>query len=242
MDESELAAAVKAYAVEIGLELAGVVSVDVLDALPRTWVGWTIRSYTERIREHLPEARSVVMLGCHVWDDILEAAVRRGEGWHYPGYWALSARARDVAIFLERQGYRAYLGGPLVSWKQAARLAGLGTYGKNALLVTPDFGPWVRLAAVITDAPMAHDIPFEDDLCGDCEACLAACPVGALTPYTVDPDRCLVGVHLGPEAARADEALLARYESQITPLAHLMCTACQKACPLGPSDSPRRLG
>jgi epoxyqueuosine reductase QueG len=233
MDEQELTAAVKAHALDAGLDLVGILAVADLDALPPIWVGWTIQAHTEKIRDHLPEFSSAVVVGCHVWDDLLEAAVRRGRGWHYPGYWALSARIRDVALHLERQGFRAQTRTPLISLKQAARLAGLGTYGKNALLVTPDFGPWVRLDLVLTDAPLIPDAAFEEDLCGDCDACVAACPAGALTPYSVDADRCLVGVHLGPRAADADAALLARFEPQITPGAHLMCTACQKACPLG---------
>ena len=56
--------------------------------------------------------------------------------------------------------------------------------------------------------------------------------VGALTPYIVDADRCLVGRHLD---SPSDELrpLLARYEPQVSTHAHLMCTECQKVCPLG---------
>jgi epoxyqueuosine reductase len=96
--------------------------------------------------------------------------VRRDGGWHYPGYWALSARARDVARFLERQGYRATTRSPLLNLKEATRRAGLGAIGKNSLLVTPTGGPWVRLAPVLTDALLAPDAAFEDDLCGACQA------------------------------------------------------------------------
>ena len=68
--------------------------------------------------------------------------------------------------------------------------------------------------------------------------------VGALTPYIVDADRCLVGRHLDSpfdspstrlRAGSSDELrpLLARYEPQVSTHAHLMCTECQKVCPLG---------
>lgn len=231
--EPDLTTVLKTHARDIGVDLVGVVSVETLDAQPPVWVGWTIQADTERIHDHWPEARSVVMLGYHVWDDVLEAAVRRQGTWHYPGYWALSARARDVARFLERQGYHASTRSPLINLKAAARLAGLGAYGKNSLLVTPAFGPWVRLAPVLTDAPLVPDEAIAADLCGGCEACLAACPVDALRPYVVDGARCLVGIHVGPGPASVDAALLARYEPQITAGAHLMCTACQQACPLG---------
>ncbi|NIU82623.1 MAG: tRNA epoxyqueuosine(34) reductase QueG, partial [Candidatus Thorarchaeota archaeon] len=40
---------------------------------------------------------------------------------------------------------------------------------------------------------MVYDEPFKEDLCGDCDKCIQACPVDALTPYKVDPDTCIVG-------------------------------------------------
>ena len=66
MNEEELTAAVKAHAARVGLDLVGVVSVEVLDTPSPIWVGWTYQTYTQKISDHLPEARSVVMLGYHV--------------------------------------------------------------------------------------------------------------------------------------------------------------------------------
>ncbi len=95
-----------------------------------------------------------------------------------------------VARTLEREGYRAL---PLpasqlldrerlvghVSYKALARLAGLGWQGKSLLLVTPEFGPRVRLGVVLTDAPLPAGRPAPN-LCGSCTACADACPVGAI--------------------------------------------------------------
>ncbi len=66
------------------------------------------------------------------------------------------------------------------SHKLAAHLAGLGWIGKNSLLITRDFGPRVRLASVLTDCPLQAGERL-DDLCGDCQECLVACPAHALT-------------------------------------------------------------
>ena len=63
--------------------------------------------------------------------------------------------------------------------------AGLGEYGRNGLLITPKFGPRVRLGKIFTDMPLAHDAPIKfgvKEMCETCNACAAGCPVKAV-PY-----------------------------------------------------------
>jgi epoxyqueuosine reductase QueG len=64
--------------------------------------------------------------------------------------------------------------------KTAATRAGLGWIGKSALLVTEELGPALRLASVLTDAPLAVGEPVADSSCGDCTICVEACPAGAI--------------------------------------------------------------
>ncbi|MGI6604462.1 MAG: epoxyqueuosine reductase [Firmicutes bacterium] len=68
----------------------------------------------------------------------------------------------------------------LFQHKTAATRAGLGWIGRSALLVTPEFGPRVRLATVITDLPLPVGEPIVESRCGECHACLDACPGGAV--------------------------------------------------------------
>jgi epoxyqueuosine reductase QueG len=138
-----------------------------------------------------------------------------------------------MAFFLEDKGYSTYRGYPLISYKMAAQLAGLGVYGKNSLIVTPQFGPWVRFTVLLTTASLEEDLPAKEDLCGKCAKCIKACPLGALTPYKVDPDRCLVGIHLNDKVNEKLKELIDKYEPSLTSQSHLMCTACQKVCKIG---------
>lgn len=76
-----------------------------------------------------------------------------------------------------------------ISLKHAAVSAGLGELGRSNLLLTPHFGPHQRLGAIITEAPLEPDAPFQGKLCDNCKKCENACPVGALKDgkYKVDP-------------------------------------------------------
>jgi len=63
----------------------------------------------------------------------------------------------------------------------AATRGGLGWIGKNSCLITPEFGPRVRLVTILTNMPLAVNQPVNESLCGECRRCADACPAGALT-------------------------------------------------------------
>ena len=69
--------------------------------------------------------------------------------------------------------------------------AGLGELARNGLMITPEFGPRVRLAKVITDMPLVADKPIEFgvwDFCLMCEKCADKCPSKSI-PYGRPTDK-----------------------------------------------------
>jgi epoxyqueuosine reductase len=68
--------------------------------------------------------------------------------------------------------------------REAAARAGVTVFGKNTLAITRRHGSWVVLGALITDAEMAptHASPEQPawDACGECRACIDACPTDAI--------------------------------------------------------------
>ena len=65
--------------------------------------------------------------------------------------------------------------------KTGAHLAGLGWIGKSCLLVTPEAGPRVRWATVLTNAPLEPTGTPMDERCGSCQQCVDVCPSRAFT-------------------------------------------------------------
>jgi epoxyqueuosine reductase len=80
---------------------------------------------------------------------------------------------------------------PVMDKAWAAR-AGLGWIGKHSNLITKEYGSWVFLGEILLNLELEFETEIEPDHCGNCTACLDACPTGAITaPYTVDSRRCL---------------------------------------------------
>lgn len=68
-----------------------------------------------------------------------------------------------------------------ISDKQWARRAGLGWIGCNTLLVNPVLGSYCNIGELVTPSPAdSYDTPIENR-CGDCRACVDACPNHALS-------------------------------------------------------------
>lgn len=133
------------------------------------------------------------------------------------------ALAQTTTTVVESAGFRTP-----VPHKTCATRSGLGWIGKSALLVTPDFGPAVRLSSVLTDAPFDQvGSPIDQSRCGNCAACTNACPGqaihGNLWDVTV-PREQLVDVYACRKAARA--LAMERTGHEIT-----LCGKCIEVCP-----------
>ena len=119
-----------------------------------------------------------------------------------------TSAARALADWFRSQGFRAEgHGGPgagPILMVPAAIEAGLGELGKHGSIINRELGSSFRLAAVLTDAPLAPTAPDSfgvDDFCAGCRICTDACPPDAIAPdkrlvrgvtkWAVDFDRCL---------------------------------------------------
>ncbi len=134
-----------------------------------------------------------------------------------------------IALFLEQKGFKSKVlpyqpdlpSGPsgAIYLKDAGVLAGLGVIGKNNLLITPQFGPRIRLRALVTEAELPPNrIITENPWCEDCERCIIACPVKALDNGQYDSEKCLTSP---------------LHRRKLSPNTELWCTRCSCVCPVG---------
>jgi epoxyqueuosine reductase len=203
---------------------------------------------TAAVRAHptrfLPGARSVVCVAMSYHDAHEPPRLRPASG---RAVVARYARRNDYHTVLKtrllRLGRWLAAKEPGADWRVAvdtapllekalAQRAGLGWIGRNTCLVNPKLGSELLLGELVTTLPLPPDPP-QPGLCGDCRACVDACPT-----RTLDANRRL-------QARRCIAYLTIEHSGELPaspppPLhGHLFgCDICQAVCPFNEAAAP----
>jgi epoxyqueuosine reductase len=103
----------------------------------------------------------------------------------------LQRLAGRIAAVAGPFGYRAFSDSAPVLEKALAENAGLGWIGKHTNLLSETAGSWFFLGELYTNLPLPVDTPARNH-CGTCQACLQACPTGAIiAPWQLDARLCI---------------------------------------------------
>ena len=172
-----------------------------------------------------------VVIGVKLLDGVLNDIIDSPTQLYFHHYrqinFQLDRIALEVGKLIEKQGARAITiaASQLIDWqKQQGHIshralgqkAGLGWRGRNNLLINPIFGARIRLVSVLTDLELPADSPLKQD-CGDCRACIKACPAESIKENLEDFDTlsCM--------------AKLKEFQKQGL-VSQMICGVCVKAC------------
>jgi epoxyqueuosine reductase len=187
-------------------------------------------------RSIYPEARSVVVIGLPITLPVLETSpsIFYRELYNTVNTlldqltYRLANFLNEMgfpSVFVPRDGYAsidALLKNPVAffSHRHAAFLAGLGTFGVNNMLLTPQYGPRVRFGSVFTSAQLPPDPMMKEGLCTRCMRCVRMCPARALNER-------------GYPQGLTDKNACAAYSAELNRKGISPCGICIKVCPVG---------
>jgi epoxyqueuosine reductase QueG len=149
----------------------------------------------------------------------------------------LRKAANKLAEFIREQGYAAQADHPLGGlglYPPLAQNAGIGWVGKHGLLITPEYGTRLRLAAVYTNI---ENLPFAEsnnhewipEFCRICGICVKQCPPQAILEDPI--------LHESGRETHVTQWTCFDYFSQF-----YGCSICVKVCPFSKAgDTYERL-
>jgi len=115
-----------------------------------------------------------------------------GRDYHKMMRMRLKRLAEKLQDAVGEMDYRVFVDSAPVLEKALAERAGLGWIGKHSNLINRGAGSWFFLGEIYTDFPLEPDHTPQRNHCGDCSACIQACPTAAIVaPNRVDARRCI---------------------------------------------------
>ena len=182
----------------------------------------------------LPETRSVIVTAlnyCNEEPAPADARISR-YAWGTQDYHTvikkrLKALSKVIRSQLPDARCRAVVDTAPLLERDFARLAGVGWFGKNTMLISREIGSWFFLGVILTTAELQYDSPFESDYCGSCSKCLEACPTDAFPePGVLDSNRCISYLTIERRTKSIAESLRDGMGNWI-----FGCDICQEVCP-----------
>ena len=232
VNKKETTETIKSFALSLGAALVGVADLKLLQE---------VETVPEDLLDDFRYAVSIaVKLPTAVFEQIVDAPTPLYAQVYNNANLLLDQIALKLSSHLEGKGYSALpipASLPLdmerfsshLSAKAVANAAGLGWQGKSLLIVTPEYGPRVRFATVLTDMPLTADQPLKNR-CGSCCECTEACPAGAIrnvnTDFHYSSREEALDFQKCADKLTKEFMLLPRVEKPI-------CGFCIKVCPWG---------
>jgi epoxyqueuosine reductase len=244
--QAELTTSIRQRALNIGFSVIGVSPavtppgysrlltwLDAGYAADMTWIDRRREAY-ERLESVMSGTKSIIVAGLNYHDGIQHSEGARvsryawsGIDYHTVMRSMLRALADSVSELHPGIRTRCVVDTAPVLERDFARLAGVGWFGKNTMLISRKIGSWFFLGAVLTDVTLDYDQPFSADHCGTCTRCLDACPTNAFPePGVLDAGRCISYLTIEQRSRQIPEPLRRGMGTWL-----FGCDICQDVCP-----------
>lgn len=249
---------IKSAAKSLGFSYCGISPAEFLEEEAPKLETWLKRGYHGKMsymenyfdkrldpRLLVPGARSVVSLIYNYFpkrdltreSELKVAKYAYGEDYHFVVKDKLRELMETVNAHIGEVHGRAFVDSAPVMERAWAKKSGIGWIGKNSLLLNRRMGSFFFLAELIIDLELEYDGPV-GDYCGDCTACMDACPTDAISePYVVDGSKCISYFTIELKEEIPPE-VRGKFENWI-----FGCDICQDVCPWNrfakPHNEPR---
>ncbi|MCS1351713.1 tRNA epoxyqueuosine(34) reductase QueG [Mechercharimyces sp. CAU 1602] len=249
MHSAEIKAALQAYAGEIGIDQIGFASADPFVELKERLVRHRELGYESGFEEPdlkkrteptetIPAAKSIIAIAL-AYPSKMPHPPRSKEG-EYRGIFARASWGTDyhhvLRAKLEKLQQKLLELVPVatseimvdtgvLSDRAVAERAGIGWSGKNTSILSPHLGSWIYLGEMVTDIYLPPDQPVTQS-CGECTACMDACPTGALVqPGQLNAQACIAYL------TQTKGFLAEQYREKLGNRLY-GCDTCQVVCPI----------
>jgi len=227
------------------------------------------------IEAALPGCRSLIVIAKRLNDDAISSRnIKIAQYDTICTYQELDLIMHKISWHLKKRGYKAVSIPPNmpldfspekrgmygeVNHKCAAVAAGLGNIGINRLFLAREFGPFLRIGSVLTNADLIPNEPLKERICIKCMECVKKCPAGAIgEDGSLDLNKCMkVSLQYGlPGAVRFGMKMTSLKEEELK--SHIgspalwelwqnllignfnNCFECINACPIGRDNASSR--
>lgn len=240
-EKQKLSQLIKQRAAELGLSACGIVKAEAVNAATRKdfeeWIaqgahgemGYMARNFEKRMDPTLlvEGCRSIIVVAQNYYPAIASPNLSRyaqGKDYHRVVKDKLFLLLEYINTITPAKG-RAFCDSAPVLERYWAVQAGIGTYGRNRQIILPGSGTHFFLGELFIDLETEYDVPLQQSLCNNCNACIRSCPTGALSENNFDARRCL-------------SYLTIEYRGELLPetnekigVCFYGCDRCQSACP-----------